>query len=116
MSDNEDGKVKISQEFHAEVRWAIEKSITNLLGQQAFNLLYGFLKRRHDISMEEIPYHVEPLFETLEATLGFEGSRTISRMIAKEVYGKMGLKFVEMPELRLTDYLNEAKRQLTLDR
>ena len=116
MSDNQDERGKISEKFHAEVKWAIEKSITNLLGQQAFNLLYGFLKRRHDISMEEIPYHVEPLFDTLEATLGSQGSRKIGTVIAKEVYNKMGLKFVEMPELRLTDYLNEAKRQLTLDR
>jgi len=116
MSDNEDGRVRVSEEFHAEVRCAIEKSITNLLGQQALNSIYGFLKRQHDISMEEIPYHVEPLSDTLEATLGFEGSRMISRVIAKEVYNKMGLKFAEMPELALTDYLNEAKKQLTLTR
>ena len=116
MPESEPDRLKLYTQFDDEVRSAVEKSITNLLGSQVLNSLYGFLTQYHDVSKNDVPYRLEPLFSTLESTFGFNGSRTISRVIAREVYDNMGLKFVGYPDYRLTDYLNEAKKQLSEER
>jgi len=102
----------VYRNFNAEVSKAVEKTITNVLGPQVLNSLYGFLIQQHDVAKDELPCRLEPLSDTLEVTFGSKGSRTISRVIAREVYDKMGLKFVEMSDYGLTHYIELARKQL----
>jgi hypothetical protein len=100
------------RDFNAEVKMAIDGTIEAVLGPQVLDTLYDALKQHYSIESDEAPYRLDTLFSVLENTFGFQGSRTISRAIARRVYVKMGLKFRELPNYRLQDYLDLAKKEL----
>jgi hypothetical protein len=97
------------KEFNAEVKTAIDSTIEAVLGPKVLDTLYDALKQHYSIESDEAPYRLDTLFSVLENTFGFQGSRTISRAIARRVYG---LKFRELPNYRLQDYLDLAKKEL----
>jgi hypothetical protein len=102
------------KEFNDEVKLAIDNAIYTILGPQVLKAIYDSLKEHHDISGQEIPYRLETLFKTLEGTFGYQGTLTLGRVIAKRVYARMGLEFKELPDYKLQDYLDQAKKQLAL--
>jgi hypothetical protein len=93
---------------------AIDNAIFTILGRQVLKAIYDSLKEHHDISGEEIPYRLDTVFKMLEGTFGYQGAITLGRVIAKRVYARMGLQFRELPDYELQDYLDQAKKQLTL--
>ena len=78
------------------------------MGKDVVGSLY---KQSDDIAPDEIPYRTDTLFETLEHTFGVTGARTLSRAIARRLYSQMGIRFIELPNYRLQDYLEQAKKQ-----
>jgi hypothetical protein len=100
------------KEFNDEVKRAIDGGISDIVGKNVVESLYKHLKEHYDIVPDEIPYRTDTLFETLEHTFGMAGARTLSRAIARRVYAQMGLPFIEPPDYRLQDYLEDAKKQL----
>lgn len=103
-----------TKEFNDEVKLAIDNVINTLLGQQVLRAVYDHLKEHYDVTGDEIPYRLDTLFDTLESTFGVKGALTLSRVIAKRVYARMGLRFIELPGYRLQDYLERAKKELAL--
>jgi len=101
-------------EFNDEVKRAIDNVISTVLGSQVVKALYFHLKEHYDISSDEIPYRLDTLFDALEKTFGVKGALTLGRVIARRFYARMGLKFVELGNYKLQDYLEQAKRQLNL--
>ncbi len=99
-------------EFNNEVKRAIDDTISSVVGQQVLKAVYDHLKDHYGITGDEVPYRLATLFDTLEQTFGFKGALTLSRVIARRVYAKMGLRFIELPNYRLQDYLEQAKKQL----
>ncbi len=103
-----------TKEFNDEVKLAIDNAIYTLLGQQVLRAVYDHLRERYDVTGDELPYRLDTLFETLEATFGLKGALTLGRVIARCVYARMGLRFIELPNYTLQDYLERAKQQLAL--
>jgi hypothetical protein len=97
---------------NSEVKSAIDEAVFNLLGQDILESLYKHLSDHYDITPNEVPYRLDTLFDTLERTFGVRGARTISRAIAKRIYLKLNLRFIELPNNRLQDYIEQAKRLL----
>ncbi|MGA3110177.1 MAG: hypothetical protein ABSD99_12140 [Candidatus Bathyarchaeia archaeon] len=102
------------KEFNNEVKLAIDNALYTILGQQVLKAVYESLRVHHGITSDEIPYRLDTLFKTLESTFGYQGAITLGRVIAKRVYARMGLQFRELPDYELQDYLDQAKKQLTL--
>jgi len=102
------------KEFNDGVKWALDSTIYEVLGQEVLKAVYDHLRDRYAITGDEIPYRLDAVFDTLEGTFGFKGARTISRAAARRFYFKMGLRFIENPEYRLQDYIELAKKQLRL--
>jgi hypothetical protein len=100
------------RDFNDEVKTAIDDTINEVLGHQVLTAFHCALKEHHALTDDEIPYRLDTVFDTLEGAFGFKGSRTISRLIAKRVYAGIGLRFIELPNYRLQDYLELAKKQL----
>jgi hypothetical protein len=50
----------------------------------------------------------------LETFFGVMPSKAMVRIIVKRLYSKLGLTYVERPDWRLFDYVNEAKSRRTL--
>ena len=104
--------VRSVKKFDDEVRLAVNSSVLGLVGESVLTALYRHLKYYHAISPEEVPYHLDILVGILQETFGQVGSRTVGRAIAKRFYFRMGLKFVEIKEYTLQDYLERAKNML----
>lgn len=100
------------KEFNDEVKLAIDGTISTVLGQQVLKAVYDHLKEHYDVTGDEIPYPLDTLFDMLEKNFGVKGALTLSRVIARQVYVRMGLRFIELPGYRLQDYLEQAKKQL----
>jgi len=106
----------VTKEFNSEVKHAIEGAIYGIVGQDVLRSLYKHLKEHYDITPDEIPYRLDTVFETLERTFGVQGARTLSRAIAKRLYYRLNLQFVETENYRLQDYLEQAKNELRLQK
>jgi acetylornithine deacetylase/succinyl-diaminopimelate desuccinylase-like protein len=103
-----------TKEFNDEVKLAIDDAISTILGPQVVKALYFHLKEHYDITSDEIPYRLDTLFDALEKTFGVKGALTLGRVIARRFYARMGLKFVELGNYKLQDYLEDAKIDLAL--
>ena len=106
----------VAKEFNIEVKRAVDGAIFGIVGQDVLRALYEHLKEHYDITPDEIPYRLESVFETLEQTFGVQGARTLSRAIAKRLYLRLNLQFVETEDYRLQDYLEQAKKELRLQK
>jgi hypothetical protein len=106
--------VHSTKEFNDEVKLAIDGTVFSIVGQKVLGSLYNHLENRYGITPDEVPYRLDSLFETLEQTFGVKGARTLSRSIARRVYFRFNLPFVEREDYRLEDYLQQAKKDLSL--
>jgi len=104
----------VTKEFNRGVKYAFDSAIFGIVGQDVLRSLYQHLKEHYDITPDEIPYRTETVFDTLEHTFGVTGARTLSRAIAKRLYYRLNLQFVETENYRLQDYLEQAKKELGL--
>ena len=94
---------------------SLDETITALLSGEVLKSLYEHLEKVHSISREQVPSRLEVLHSTLRTTFGPAGSKTITRMVAKRLYGKLGLAFVDPlwnPGPTLIEYVEEAKVKL----
>jgi hypothetical protein len=103
-----------TNEFNDEVKLVIDDTISTVVGPQVLEAVYDHLKEHYDVTENEIPYRLDTLFNTLEWVFGFKGALTISRVIARRIYVRMGLRFIELPNYRVQDYLEQAKKELVL--
>jgi len=88
---------------------SIDETITGLLSREVADALYTHLQTVHSISKDEIPYRLDTMFSTLERTLGLSSSKTIGKVIARNLHAKLGLPFQNNPDRTLLEYVEEAK-------
>jgi hypothetical protein len=105
---------RTQKDFNDEVKLIIDNAIDLTYGQQALKAIYDSLLEHHGITSDEIPYRLDTLFKTIEDALGSKNTLTLSRVIAKRVYARMELQFSEIQGYTLQDYMEQAKKQLTL--
>ena len=106
----------LTKEFDSEVKRCVAGAIYGIMGQEVLEALYKHLKKQYDITPDEIPYRLDSVFETLEETFGAKGARTVSRAIAKRLYYRLNLQLIETENYRLQDYIEEAKKELRLQK
>jgi hypothetical protein len=99
-------------DFNGTLKKAIDEAILGVFGQGVRETLYRILNEKHSVTIDELPYRIETVWDVLEHGLGYVGSRTVGRSIAKLFYSKLGLRFVVMPGWRLQDYVEDAKKKL----
>ena len=99
-------------EFNDALVESIDETISTLLSRQVVEALYCHLDTTYSISKAEIPYRIETVFAALEKTFGPMSSKTIGKVIAKRLYGKLGLAFADNHDKTLQEYVEEAKIKL----
>ena len=99
-------------DFDRKLRAAIDETIVDVLGGRVLGALHEHLTKNYDVTLDQIPYRLNTLFETLEVVLGVRGASAMGWMIAKRFYSKIGLRFVRNENYRLDDYFQQAKRTL----
>ncbi len=101
-----------SVDFNEILVRCLEDALTEVLGRTVANAMFVQMWEHYDITREEVPYRLETFFSILEGAFGYKGSRVLSRAIARKLYASLSIEFVETPEKRLTDYVEEAKKML----
>jgi len=93
---------------------ALNESFAKILGEIPRKTVYDILERKHAIAVNQIPGRLNEFTTALVTLFGFTGSKAIVRIIVKRLYSKLGLTYVERPDWRLADYVNEAKSRRIL--
>ena len=72
-------------------------------------VMYDRVERSYKLRREEMPDRLETFHQALQELLG-ASTKIIERLIAKNLYSRLGLNFTPRPEWTLVDYVNHAKR------
>ncbi len=102
------GTLGLSKGFDPVVLKAVDESLA-VLGETAKGAVCYHLERSFQIRREEIPEKLEAFREALSALLG-DGARVVERLIARNLYGRLGLDFEEQKNWTLVDYVNNAAK------
>ena len=105
-------KPEATKDFNKEVQHALDGAIRGLLGSEVLSALYKHLKDRYDISPEEIPYQLETILHILNDELDEPGVQTIEMLTAKQLYNRFALTFLYTDDLKLQDYVQQAREEL----
>lgn len=76
-----------------------------MLGESVRGAIYYHIERTFHIRREQIPKRLEAFHEALQGMLG-EGAMVVERLIAKNLYAKLGLQFEQHGRGTLIDYVN----------
>lgn len=71
--------------------------------------IYERLERSYQVKREEIPEKLEAFHRALEGLLG-KSAEVMERLIAKNLYRPLELKFTEHANWDIVDYVNHAKK------
>jgi hypothetical protein len=98
-------------DIEALILESVDEALGDLLGRRAREAVYDYLERNAFMARSEIPKNLGEFFSVLEATFG-KGSKTIGKVIAKKLYAKLHLEFVEQPNAECADYVELARSKL----
>jgi hypothetical protein len=73
--------------------------------------IYERIERSYQIRREEIPEKLETFQKALQELMG-ASAKVMEKLIAKNLYGSLGLKFTPHPELALVEYVSNAKKMV----
>ena len=82
-----------------------------VLGESVKQAIYHYIERKYRVKREEIPEKLEILQKASEGLLG-AGSKVIDKLIAKNLYSRLGLNFEPHDDWTLVEYVNNAKKAL----
>ncbi len=111
MQRAEERRVLGEREFNRFFIESLDESLGSVLGEVVRLALYDVLEKHHSIARNQIAERLNDFTLALERSLGATPSKTMGRVIAKRLYSKLGLIFVEKANWRLPDYVEEARRK-----
>ena len=80
----------------------------NVLGEIVRQTIYERIEKDHGLKRTEIPERLEAFHKALGSVLGVS-AKTVERLIARNLYQRLGLNFTPRPELTLIEYVDHAK-------
>ena len=93
---------------------SLDESFAAILGEIPKQTFYDGLEKNYAIARNRIPDRLNEFTAALETVFGAACSKALMKIIARGLYSKLGLTFIERPDWRLLDYLTEAKSRTTL--
>ncbi|MDD1766005.1 MAG: hypothetical protein LUO84_06105 [Methanomassiliicoccales archaeon] len=79
-----------------------------VLGEIVRQAIWEQIENRHALKREETPERLEAFHTALGSVLGV-GAETVEKLIAKNLYQRLGLNFTPHPEWTLIEYVDHAK-------
>ena len=83
-------------------------------GEIVRTAIYDRIERSYQLRREEIPDHLETFHKAFQDLLG-ASAKVMEKIIAKNLYTSLGLKFIEHATWTLVDYVNHAREVKTHD-
>ena len=78
-------------------------------GEIVREAIYERLERSYQLRREEIPEKLETFHQALQDLLG-GGAKVMEKLIAKNLYHRLGLDFGEHANWSIVDYVSHAKK------
>lgn len=104
----------IKDDFKRALLEAVDEGLL-LIGEGSRHVIYYHVERSHHVKREEIPEKLEAFHKGLQALLG-TGAKVPEKLIAKKLYNKLGLSFIDRKNWTPVDYIKHAKRTENLAR
>ena len=79
-----------------------------VLGEIVRQVIYERIEKDHGIKRAEIPERLEAFDKALESVLGVS-AKTVERLLARNLYQRLGSNFTPHPEWTLIEYVDHAK-------
>ncbi len=79
-----------------------------ILGEIVRQAIYELIEKDYGLKRTEIPERLEAFQKALRNMLGMS-AKTVERLIAKNLYQRLGLNFTPRPEWTLGDYISHMK-------
>jgi hypothetical protein len=79
------------------------------LGQSARVAIYEWIESSYQVRREDIPDKLLTFHRALQDLLG-SGAKMIERLIARDLYSRLGLDFIEHHDWMLIDFMHHAKK------
>ncbi|MGB9024301.1 MAG: hypothetical protein WCC94_12830 [Candidatus Bathyarchaeia archaeon] len=83
-------------------------------GEIVRTAIYDRIERSYQLRREEIPEKLETFHRGLQELLG-AAAKVMEKLIAKNLYRRLGLSFVEHANWNIVDYVNHAKKARVSD-
>jgi len=90
---------------------AVDESLSDLLGETVRKAIYLHFERQYSLPRNQIPNRLDDFCNALQNTFG-SSTPTVGKTIAKRLYAKLGLEFVEKVKYGFADYVREAGTRL----
>jgi len=94
-------------EFREALLEAVDYGLL-VLGEIVRQTIYERIEKDHGIKRAEIPERLEAFHKALESVLGVS-AKTVERLLARNLYQRLGLNFTPHPEWTLIEYVDHAK-------
>jgi len=95
------------EDFARVLLECVDRTFEDLVGSKVRDAAYQVLEKDY-IAREDIPDKPDVFASFLEETFGVAG-KTIGRAIARSLYHRLGLNFMNNPEYGFIEYVREAK-------
>ena len=79
-----------------------------VLGEIVRQAIYERIEKDHGLKRTEIPERLEAFHTALGSMLGVS-AKTVEKLIAKNLYQRLGLNFTPHNDWTLADYVNHAR-------
>ena len=99
-------------EFNSALLDSIDQTLTDVFSPEVKEMLYRYLETKVGIVRRALPSRLDGLGSVLSTLFGPKGNSVLERTIAKRLYSKIGLRFIEKPSYTLPNYVEDAKTQL----
>jgi hypothetical protein len=84
----------------------IDKTLNQIFREEGANVIYDFLENKSHVKREDVSSKTEAFSAGLRELLG-SGAPVIEKVILKDVYHQLGLKFVQKRGNGFSDYIEE---------
>jgi len=98
----------VQGEFKRALREAVDEGLL-ALGEGVRQVIYYHIERSRQVEPEQIPDKIESFHEALRGMFG-SGAILLERIIARDLYNRLGLNFTEYENWTLVNYGNHAKK------
>jgi len=95
-------------EFRQNLLEAVDYGLM-VLGERVRQAIYDRIEKSHGLKREEIHEKLDVFHEALASALGV-GARPVERLIARNLYQRLGLNFTSRDNWTIVDYVEHAKR------
>jgi hypothetical protein len=90
---------------------SMDEALTDVFGAEFREMFYRYLEVRFCIMKATFPSRLDDLASALSTTFGPTGSLVLGRAIAKRLYSKLGIRFIEKPDWTLLEYFDHLKKR-----